>query len=229
MNIIAVIPARGGSKGVPQKNIRMLGSKPLVAHTIEQALAAKSVQSVFVTTDCQRIASVSSSFGASIVMRPNSISSDTASSEAALLHALDTVETQRPIDYIVFLQCTSPFRRRDDIDNAVNLIVNERADSLLSVVPSHRFIWSLVDGKATSINYDYRQRPRRQDMPLQYMENGSIYVFKPSVLTVYKNRLGGRVVLYPMDEVSAIDIDSEQDLLVAETLIKAGLDPEYAV
>lgn len=217
-NIVAVIPARGGSKGVPNKNIRPLLEIPLVVHSIQQALATPEIKQVFVSTDSEAIAKVAVDAGANVIIRPDEISNDTATSESALVHAqeyfLQTLDYQ--IDAVVFLQCTSPIRAKDDISNAINVFISEQADSLLSVVNSHRFLWRYVDGQATSLNYDYQNRPRRQDAELQFQENGSIYIYKPWVLEKFNNRLGGKISFYPMFDESAIDIDSELDFKLAE-------------
>ena len=119
---------------------------------------------------------------------------DTASSESALIHSLQALEAQNiNPDLLVFLQCTSPIRTGAEIDQAIAKLKAEEGDSLVSVSPSHRFLWEEVNGVAKSINYDYRHRPRRQDMNPQYVENGSIYVFKPWLLKENKNRLGGKI------------------------------------
>ncbi len=212
MATIAIIPARGGSKGVPRKNVRLLADKPLIAHSILDAQEATSVDSVYVSTDDEEIARVSANYGAEIIHRPSELANDTASSESALIHALEQLEHQgiNP-DLLVFLQCTSPIRTGLDIDQAIAKLKAEKADSLLSVSPSHRFLWEEVNGVAQSINYDYRHRPRRQDMNPQYMENGSIYLFKPWVLKETGNRLGGKIALYMMSEMAAMEIDSVYD------------------
>jgi CMP-N,N'-diacetyllegionaminic acid synthase len=121
---------------------------------------------------------------------------------------------------VVFLQCTSPIRTGEDIDRAITHLRTMSADSLLSVSPSHRFLWHEVDGVVQSINYDYRQRPRRQDMNPQFMENGSIYVFKPWVLKQLGNRLGGKVAMFPMGDEAMFEIDSLFDFELAEFLSK---------
>lgn len=212
-----VIPARGGSKGVPGKNIRYLRGKPLIAYSIEQALASPLVDVVYVSTDCEKIARVSKEFGAQVIVRPAELALDTSTSESALMHVLDSVKPQE-FDYWVFLQCTSPIRHADDITKALKKIKQERADSLLSVVESHRFLWRLGLDGAESVNYDYRSRPRRQDMSLQFQENGSIYIYKPWVLRQLNNRLGGKISLYEMSPDSAVDIDTEWDFTLAEVL-----------
>ena len=218
---IAIIPARGGSKGVPQKNIRLLLDKPLIAHTILDAKASRATDKVYVSTDSSEIAAIAQDYGANVIQRPAELANDTASSESVLIHALSEIEKSRIYpDLIVFLQCTSPIRTGTDIDNAIAKLKVENADSLLSVSPSHRFLWEEVDGVAKSINYDYRDRPRRQDMQPQYVENGSIYLFKPWILKEFGNRLGGKISFSIMSEASSWEIDSLLDLEIAESLMK---------
>ncbi len=220
MVTIAIIPARGGSKGVPRKNVRPLADKPLIAHSILDAKESKFTDKVYVSTDNLEIAEVSRKYGAEIIHRPEELAGDTASSESALIHALSEIEkTGISPDLIVFLQCTSPIRTGTDIDNAIAKLKAENADSLLSVSPSHRFLWEEVDGVAKSINYDYRHRLRRQDMQPQYVENGSIYIFKPWVLKKFGNRLGGKISLFVMSETASWEIDSAPDFEIAESLM----------
>ena len=221
MTNIAIIPARGGSKGLPGKNIKTLAGKPLIAHSIIHAKEAKLIDKVYVSTDDKKIAEISRDYGAEIINRPEELAGDTASSESALIHAVEQIEaTGVTIDLVVFLQCTSPIRTEKDIDNGIKKVKTEGADSLLSVSPSHRFLWQEVDGIAKSINYDYRHRPRRQDMQPQYVENGSIYIFKPWVLKELNNRLGGKIALLTMSEAASWEIDSLLDFEIAESLLK---------
>ena len=218
---MAIIPARGGSKGIAKKNLKILGDKPLIAHSIIDAQEAKLVDQVYVTTDDLEIASVSREYGAEVIQRPPELATDTASSEKALFHAVSEIEESGiNSELIVFLQCTSPLRTGLDIDRAIAQIRAEKADSLLSVSPSHRFLWHQVDGVAKSINYDYHSRPRRQDMNPQYMENGSIYIFKPWVLKKFKNRLGDKISLFVMNEDQSWEIDSLEDFEYVEFLMK---------
>ena len=221
MSNIAIIPARGGSKGVPRKNIRLLKDKPLIAHSISAAKESKYTDKVYVSTDNLEIAEISRQYGAEIINRPDELAGDTASSESALIHALSEIEQSGVSpDLVVFLQCTSPIRTGTDIDKGIAKLQADNADSLLSVSPSHRFLWEEVDGVAKSINYDYRDRPRRQDMQPQYVENGSIYIFKPWVLKEFGNRLGGKISLFVMSEAASWEIDSPLDFEIAESLMK---------
>ncbi len=222
LEVLAIIPARGGSKGLPRKNIRLLAGKPLIAHTIEQALSARTVGRTIVSTDDEEIAEVGNYYGAEVVMRPAELASDTATSESALLHALDYLRQQEGYepDLVVLLQCTSPVRRPDDIDKAVTLLLKKKADSLVSVTPWHGFLWRQKEGEGESINFDLRQRPRRQSIPEEFRENGSIFVSRSWVLREHKNRLGGKIVLYPMDYWSAFEADSEEDFALCDWVLQ---------
>ncbi|GAB4574230.1 MAG: acylneuraminate cytidylyltransferase family protein [Anaerolineae bacterium] len=223
MQCVAIIPARGGSKGIPGKNLVPVAGKPLIVHTIEHALAAACISRVIVSTDAEAIAAASREAGAEVVSRPAALAGDTASSESALLHVLETLcatEGYMP-DLVVFLQCTAPLRLPYDIDRAVQTLLNAGADSLLSLVPFDRFLWKLgPDGRPRSFTYDYRQRPRRQEYAAgMFIENGSIYVFRPEVLHTTGNRLGGVVAHYVMHPLSAVDIDTPDDLALAGALL----------
>lgn len=216
--VITIVPARGGSKGIPGKNLRPLAGKPLLAHTIELAQVARLVNRVVVSTDSPEIAAVSQAYETEVIWRPDDLSGDTASSESALLYTLDFLrdsEGYEP-DLVVFLQCTSPLRRPHDIDKAIQTLVDQEADSLVSVVPVVCWLWRVVDGQPQSFNYDAQKRLRRQERPPEFNENGSIYIFKPWVLRQFNNRLGGKIVLYEMDEWSNIDIETLTDLALAE-------------
>ncbi len=221
MKILFIIPARGGSKGLPGKNIRPLNGTPLITHSIQHALRSRYDKKVVVSTDDAQIASVSKAAGAEVVERPADISGDTASSESALIHALTSIEQQGfAPDLIVFLQCTSPIREDNDIDNAIELLLQEGSDSLLSASHNHRFIWKKGPEGYYSVNYDYNKRQRRQDLEPEYVENGSIYIFKPWVLKKNNNRLGGKVSLYLMSDESSYEIDTAMDFMIIENLMK---------
>jgi len=223
--VVCVIPARGGSKGVPKKNLRLLAGKPLLAHTLAHARAARCIERIVVSTDDPAIADVARDGGAEVVERPAELSTDQASSESAIAHALEVLERERAYvpDVVVFLQCTSPFRRVNDIDEAAAPVLRAEADSVLSVVPFHGFLWvPTANGESRPINFDPAHRPRRQDMAPSYRENGSIYVFTRELFRRTGIRLGGRIRQFVMDEAAGLDIDSELDFRVAEALLAAG-------
>lgn len=222
--ILAIIPARGGSKGLPGKNIALLAGRPLVAHSIEHALAVRGVDRVVVSTDDERIAGVARGAGARVVVRPPELASDAAPSEGALLHALDRVveEDGRAPDLVLFLQATSPIRRPDDIERAVQALVGDGADSLFSASPQHGFVWKVQGRGVDSITYDFRSRKRRQELDGEIIvENGSFYLFKPWVLRTLGNRLGGVVTFVRTGFLEALQIDDRDDLDLAEWLLTA--------
>lgn len=224
--ILTIIPARGGSKGIPRKNLQPFAGKPLIVHTIEAIINCDQLTRIIVSTEDTEIAEVANRYGAEVVFRPLEIASDTATSESALLHTLEYLqqtENYQP-DLVVFLQCTCPIRQPTDIDGAIKTLEQQQADSLLSVTASHRFLWREKEGQYYSINYDYRKRPRRQDCPPEYIENGSIYVFKPWVLQQLNNRLGGKIAIYKMDYWSSFDIDSWDDFKLCEWIYQQKIN-----
>jgi YrbI family 3-deoxy-D-manno-octulosonate 8-phosphate phosphatase len=219
METVCIIPARGGSKGIPGKNIMDFCGKPLLVWSILQAQQAKMVSAVYVTSDDEAILRVAEDFGAIPIRRPDELSTDTATSEAALLHALDYIEKERVkrIDVVVFLQATSPLRESEDIDGAVQKLINENADSLFSSARLEDFfIWQETEEGLKGLNFDYARRLRRQDVKPQYVENGSIYLFKPDVLKTTNNRLSGRIATYEMDFWKTWEIDSLEDKALCE-------------
>ncbi|MCX6179120.1 MAG: acylneuraminate cytidylyltransferase family protein [Chlorobiales bacterium] len=219
MRTVAIIPARGGSKGLKGKNIYPLAGKPLLAWTIMQALASTSIEQVFVTTDDQTIAKVASEYGAKVIVRPSDLSGDNASSESAILHAAGIIEHDYhiPLDVIVFLQATSPLRKLGDIDQAVELFLREGADSLISVTKADDLtLWESRDGKWNSVNFDYRNRGMRQDRPTQFIENGSIYIFKPETLATFGNRIGEKLAAYEMEFWQTWEIDTLDEIDLIE-------------
>jgi YrbI family 3-deoxy-D-manno-octulosonate 8-phosphate phosphatase len=226
-NAIAIIPARGGSKGIPRKNLVPLAGSPLIAHTIRHGLEASEITEVIVSTEDAEIAAVAEGAGATVVARPPELATDEASSEPALIHALDTrraADAEDP-ELVVFLQATSPVRRRDDVDSAVRALRDAGADSLVSVTASKHFEWAVDDGGARPLNYEPARRPRRQEIPPRFQENGSIYITATPVLRETETRLGGRIALYEMDRWTAVELDDREDLELLEWIMRR---PEYA-
>jgi len=219
LKIVSIIPARGGSKAIPQKNIINFCGKPLLAWTIKQALNSCYIEKVYVSTDDSNIAEIATKYGAKVIERPKELATDASSSEEALLHALDFIEKKEKlkVDIVVFLQCTSPLRECEDIDNAVRKFVEEKADSLFSVARLEDFcVWKKENNGLVSVTFDYKNRGMRQDREPYYLENGSIYIFKPEILRRYKNRIGGRIIIYEMPYWKSYEIDSWEDLEICE-------------
>ena len=219
MNIVCIIPARGNSKEVIDKNIINFCGKPLIAWSIEQALASNHITNVYVSSDSDKILNVSIKYGAKEIKRPDILAQDESSSEEALVHAINEIERSdgNKIDLVVFLQGTSPLRSLEDIDEAINLFIKNNLDSLFSACDlKDLMVWKNVDSKLTSINYDYKNRERRQDMQKQYGENGSIYLFKPKIIRESMNRLGGQIGTYVMDAWKIHEIDNKEDIGICE-------------
>lgn len=223
MSVIAVIPARGGSKGLPKKNIRLFSGKPLLAYMIEAALSASLVDRVFVSTDSEEIASVSQKYGAEVISRPEDLSNDTASSEAVLLHALEQLkinEKNLP-DIILLLQCTAPFTTAEDINGTINALLNDNAESSLAAVPFYHFLWSNALGNAAGINHDGKKRQRRQDMEPQYLEAGSVYAMQVPAFLKERTRFCGKTSLYIIDDHHrCMEIDDAADFFQCESMHK---------
>lgn len=218
---VAVIPARKGSKGIPGKNLLPFCGRPLIAWSIEQAKRAEGVDSVWVSSDGDEILAAAASYGAEKIRRPGAISGDSASSESAWLHALDTIEQQgHEVEWMVGMQATSPLRAPEDIGRAIQQAKNQRLDSLLSVVEVEDFfMWGLnKESQPHSINYDYRDRKPRQQIEKRYLENGSFYIFRPQVLRT-GNRLGGKIGLYIMERHKMFQIDNPEDVPLCEAIM----------
>lgn len=225
--ILAIVPARGGSKGIPKKNVRLLGGKPLLAHSLEQLRATPAITRIVVSTDDPEIADISRQWGAEVIARPADISGDTASSEAALLHVLDALQQDQGYEpeWVVFLQATSPLRGEGDIQGAVDTAQRAGADSLFSACPVEGFTWRSSVGQLTP-GYDPTQRPRRQDLTAETLEeNGSIYVFKPWVLRKFRSRLGGKIATWRMSRLHSFQIDEPSDWGLMERLLGSGTPP----
>lgn len=224
--IPAIIPARGGSKGIPRKNVLPVGGIPLLAHTILHATNSRLVDLVVVSTDDEEIAEVAVAYGATVVERPPELASDTAASEPAVRHALDAVRAEHgtDVEMVVFLQATSPLRQPGDLDGAIELLRVDGADSLFSASRVHGFVWRETGAGLTSVTYDFRERQRRQDLGgPDWEENGSFYVFRPWVLDELGNRLGGRVVVWPMHPLDSFQVDDPGDLeLIASLYPRRG-------
>jgi len=205
MKVVCIIPARGGSKSIPKKNIIDFSGKPLIAWTIEQAKASQLISDVYVSSDSKEILKIADSYGADTILRPEEISDDNASSESALLHALIQIN-ERP-DLVVFLQTTSPLRKANDIDNAIRKLNEDNADSLFSLVETQEFIWEKIEEGFRPLTFDLENRCGHRYLKRLYYENGSIYVFRPEVLEKYNNRLGGKISVYLMESWQRSDID----------------------
>ncbi len=222
MKCVLVIPARGGSKGIPRKNILPLLGVPLVAYSIQAALRARLVDRVVVSTDDTEIGAISQQYGAEVVWRPADISGDSASSESALLHALEYLsltEGYQP-DLLAFLQCTSPLTQAEDIDGTIQALLDAGADSGLAVIPFHYFLWQNdPSGDAIGLNHSKTVRPLRQEREAQYLETGAVYVMRVPGFLQAQHRFFGKTALYQMPAERRLEIDNPVDFTIAEALV----------
>ena len=222
-NIVAIIPARGGSKGIPKKNLIDFCGKPLLAWSIIQAQNTPQIKKIYVSSDSDVILECAEKYDAVGIKRPDDIAGDTAPSESAIAHACEQIGNLA--ETIVFLQPTSPLRKPDDITKAIEVFDAGNYDSLFSACELHDFlIWEKAnEGELKSFNYNYQNRTRRQDRSSQYVENGSIYIFKKNVIDKYNNRLGGKIGMFLMDFFQSFEIDNEDDVDLLMMIFKSKL------
>ncbi|MEK6343568.1 MAG: acylneuraminate cytidylyltransferase family protein [Curtobacterium sp.] len=227
--VLAVVPARAGSKGIPGKNLRRVGGRSLVARAVDAALATPSVDTVVVSTDGPDIADEARAAGARVLHRPADLAGDTASSESALLHVLDVLERMHDEvpEVLVFLQATSPFTDPADLESAVRRVLEGGADVVFAGAPSHAFLWRVeADGRAVAVNHDASVRPRRQDRDPEFRETGAFYVLHVDGFRRHRHRFFGRVELAVVDAATAVDIDDEADLGTAEAIAATRPDAD---
>src|ERR1700712_3319876 len=221
---IAIIPARGGSKGVPGKNTATVGGVPLVARAVAAAHAA-GIDGVWVWTDDDAIATAASAAGAGVVRRPDDLAGDTASSEAALLHALDELRVVgiEPAA-LAFLQATSPFIESAALGRAVARVADGEADSVFGAFETYAFLWRESPLGAEGVNHDASFRPRRQDREPHLQETGAFYALRVEGFRAAGFRFFGRTAIERVDERTAVEIDPPAELERAR-LLAPSLDP----
>jgi len=224
-NVLAVIPARGGSKGVPRKNIREIHGKPLIAYTIETALAAQHLfHRIVVSTDDKEIAAIAQQHGAAVpFMRPPQLAEDNAPMVPVLQHSVEFVEWQDGItlDWVMLLQPTAPLRTAQDLEKALRLTEDNACDSVISVMrvyATHPILMKRIEkNRLVSYCIEEKEGTRRQDYdPPAYMRNGAIYLTRRSVLMDHGSIWGNFISPYIMPPERSISVDNEMDLKLLE-------------
>jgi len=223
-NILGIIPARGGSKGIPRKNIKPLHGKPLIYYTIKEALKSKFLNRVVVSTEDNDIAEIAKKFGAKVIKRPKELARDETPIRDVVIHVLNKFKEKKYIpDAVVLLQPSSPLRKAHHIDEAISLFFHENCDFVVSVCESKKppYWYFIAEG-----NY---LRPLlkpddswsgRQDLPKTYIPNGALYISTPEKLYKFSNYYNGKIVPYVMSMEESVDIDDELDFILAEKLME---------
>lgn len=225
--IIGIIPARGGSKGIPRKNIKYLAGKPLLVWTIQSAKASKYIDRVFVSTDTEEIAGVSKKYCADVpFIRPKNLATDKASSESVIYHTLEWIfqNEEKKYDYFILLQPTTPLRTEKHIDESIEKIVNNaQAKSLVSICESlaHPYLMKTINDEGYLENFigQSTRIVRRQDFPPVYQLNGAIYILRTDDFMATKSLYVKPTSYYLMNKISSIDIDDEFDFRLAEYIL----------
>lgn len=224
-NYYSLIPARGGSKGVKRKNIKDLNGKPLILYTISASKKA-GIENTFVSTEDPEIKEVSEKLGAKIVVRPDELANDTAPTIPVILHFINVLNLSDN-DVIILLQPTSPLRDDRDLKKAIEKFEKTKADSLISVYkPKIEILKGFIEEDGFlrgAINNEY-PFTRRQDLPNSFMANGAIYISRVLTIKKYNSLLGDKCVSYEMPIERSVNIDTEEDFLLAEKLMKAMND-----
>jgi N-acylneuraminate cytidylyltransferase len=221
LRVLAVVPARGGSKGVPGKNLTKVGDDPLIARAVRALRTAERVDEVVVSTDSTEIGTVAEANGATVLPRPAELSGDAVSSEAVLLHTLDTIRAQYGADpeVVLLVQCTSPFIATETVDGVLSLIMDEGWDCAFTAVGVHEFLWQRDnEGRAIAVNHDAAVRPRRQERTPEFRETGAVYGMRVPGFREARHRFFGRVGLVETPATHSVEIDSPEDLAIARAL-----------
>lgn len=222
MKVLSIIPARGGSKGILMKNLIPLDKKPLLYYTIRSSLDSKYINRTIVSTDNHKIAKKAKQIGAEVVLRPKTLATDKIAIEPTIKYTLDQLKRseQYEPEVVILLQNTSPLRTSNHIDEAMNLFMKGKYDSIASVFASHYLLWNSKNHNIRPVNYNPLKRPNRQQMKDQFIENGSIYITKYLSFRKSNCRISGRIGLYKMPEELSVQIDSLHDLFLVEEIIK---------
>lgn len=230
MKILAVIPARGGSKGVPKKNIKPLGNKPLLGYTIDSANQSEKLTTTIVSTDSEEIAEIAKANGASIpFIRPKELAEDKTPTIEVLKHAIRFFEDQgKFFDAICILQPTTPFRREGFIDEAIDKFIRTNADTLISVLPvPHQFnphwVFEVSDAKEGKLKIATGEKtiiPRRQELPQSYYRDGSVYLIKTEWITKHNTLFGETIGYIESASDDFVNIDTMEDWVKAEEIAR---------
>ena len=223
MEILAIIPARGGSKGIPLKNIIKIEKKPLLYYTVDAALKSKLVNRTIVSTDDKKISKIATFYGSEVIKRPKKLSGDKIGLEPTINHVLDFLKDKENYvpDLIIILQNTSPLRNSYHIDDAIKLLIKNKFDSVLSGFSYYTFLWNYTkNDNVKSVSYDPQKRPNHQNMKEQLYENGALFVSTFNAFKKSNCRISGNIGFYKMPIELSYNIDTLEDLKDVKRMIK---------
>jgi len=223
LKIVSIIPARGGSKGLPGKNIIDLAGKPLIAWTIEVSLKSKYITNTITSSDDDKILEIAKRFGSETFRRPAELSLDTTPSEPVIEHVLKNIENIEEYDYLVLLQSTSPLRDEKDIDKAIELLIEKKASALISTKEVDNKILKAFKNDESGylegiVNNEYPFM-RRQDLPKTFMPNGAIYIVNIKEFLKTKRLFTNKTISFEMSEEKSFDIDTKEDLNICRKIL----------
>jgi N-acylneuraminate cytidylyltransferase len=219
--IHALILARGGSKGIKNKNLILINKKALIYWSIKACLNTKKIKNVWVSSDSNRILETAKKFGALTIKRPKNLSSDQSSSESGWIHAIKEIKKKEKVNHVVALQATSPIRGKDDLKEAIELFISKKSDSLFSstTLDSH-FTWQKIKGELKADYNTLIKRKIRQNIKEKFIENGSFYIFSVEKFLKYKKRLFGKIINYNQDKIKSFEIDNKKDLIIVKSILQ---------
>jgi len=226
MNVLAITPARGGSKGIPRKNIKLLNGKPLLQYTVEAVQKSKFITKYIINTEDEEIREVAYALGVQTQGRPEDFWYDNTFQEVDRLlqwSIKDLEQKGERIDIVVLLYATAPLRKAETITQCIDLVLNQGYDSALTLKEDRSYIWKRIDNinGVEPVNYDPKKRgPNQLEGWNQWVENKAVYVMKRDLLMETGCRLGGKIGYVPMGKIESIDIDMPEDFILAETIMK---------
>jgi len=225
MQVLAVIPARGGSKGIPNKNLQLVANEYLIKYAIDAVLQSNIVNRLFVSSDSKVIREISRKLGAETIVRPHDISGDNSPSEDAVYHCLCKLyehENYRP-DITLMVQCTSPLITPDDVYLTAQYLISEQADCCFTSTIFHKKIWKNYDNWGIFVPVNVEENRMTRQKRYQYIETGGVYAFKTNGFVLHKSRFFGKIVSHVIPEERALEIDTPQDLEIADFLIRKNM------
>ena len=226
--IVAIIPVRANSKGIKNKNIKKVDGVPLIKYTIDYAKQSKFIDKIFITTDGEKISKISKKLGTEVILRPKHLANDTASSDSAIVHAINYIDKKLKynFDIVVFLQATTALRKKGELDSAIKLHVKKNVDTVFSSVAWSPHLWKKRGKFLSPFNFNPYKRKRRQNI-YSINETGSFYIVKKDSFLKYKNRIGKRNLNFNCDFHSILEIDEMIDFTYITDLIKTKIPKKY--